>query len=44
LHESYENSLKLSLLITRVLCNDFIGPARWRLNMLEVAPELKQQV
>ena len=25
-----------------VLCNDYIGPARLRLNMLEVAPELKR--
>jgi len=27
---------------TRVLCNDYIGPARLRLNMLEVAPEMKR--
>jgi len=27
---------------TRVLCNDYIGPARLRLNMLEVASELKR--
>jgi len=37
-----KKSWKLSSLITRVLCNDFIGPARLRLNMLKVAPELKQ--
>jgi len=27
---------------TRVLCSDYIGPARLRLNMLEVASELKR--
>jgi len=27
---------------TRVLCNDYTGPARLRLNMLEVASELKR--
>jgi len=27
---------------TRELCNDYIGPARLRLNMPEVAPELKR--
>jgi len=32
----------LALLIARVLCNDFIGLARFRLNMPEVAPELKR--
>jgi len=31
LHQSYENSWKLSLLITRVLYSDYIGPARLRL-------------
>jgi len=27
---------------TRVLCNEYIGPARLKLNMLEVASELKR--
>jgi len=26
----------------RVLCNDYIGPARLRLNVLDMAPELKR--
>jgi len=42
LHQSYENSWKLSLLITRGFYIDYIGPARLRLNLPEVAPELKR--
>jgi len=32
----------LSILITRVLYSDYIGPARLRLNLPELAPELKR--
>jgi len=39
---NYENSWKLSILITRVLYSDYIGPALLRLNLPEVAPELKR--
>ena len=39
---SYKNSWKLSILITRVLYSDYIGPARLRLNLPELAPELKR--
>jgi len=30
------------MLITRVLYSDYIGPARLRLNLSELAPELKR--
>ena len=30
------------MLITKVLCSDYIGPARLRLNLPELAPELKR--
>ena len=30
------------MLITRVFYSDYIGPARLRLNLPEVAPELKR--
>jgi len=30
------------MLITRVLYSDYIGPARLRLNLPEVAPKLKR--
>jgi len=30
------------MLITRALYSDYIGPARLRLNLPELAPELKQ--
>jgi len=31
-----------TVLITRVLYSDYIGPARLRLNLPELAPELKR--
>ena len=42
LHWSYENSWKLSILITKVLYGDYIGSGRLRLNLPEVAHELKR--
>jgi len=32
----------VAILITRVLYSDYIGPARLRLNLPELAPELKR--
>jgi len=34
--------LEVGITYNRMLCNDFIGPVRFRLNMSEVALELKR--
>jgi len=34
--------LEVGITYNRMLCNDFTGPARFRLNMPEVALELKR--
>jgi len=34
--------LEVGIIYNRMLCNDFTGPARFRLNMTEVALELKR--
>jgi len=39
---NFENSWKLSLLITTVFYIDYVGPTRLRLNLPELAPEPKR--
>jgi len=34
--------LEVGITYNKMLCNDFTGPARYRLNMSEVALELKR--